>query len=526
MFKKILFLLLFLFILVHGAWGIDTEKGVVYYNAWEMDKVEDIAHGLLTKGSLKADEEWFLGLFYFYNGNYEKATYHLGNASHKDSKNKKWSDFYTFVKATGEITRDFYTYESEHFILRLDGKDIILADYALSALEKGYWEVGRDLECFPSRKVLVEIYPSSEDFNLASSLSKRDMEVSGAIGICKFNRLMAVSPRCLAFGYRWLDTLVHEYTHFVVNIKSNGKCPLWLHEGIAKNEERRWISNEKRNYLIPVYSSLLKEALDNDEMISFDRMSPSLVKLDTQKEVTLAYAQVATAVDYMVSFYSIGILPEILTELKENDDYKKVIEKLLGKKYSRFQKDWLKFIESMNLTIIPGIMMDSLKIKVTDADYEMEEYLKGELRIYIRLGDRFKKKGKLKIALHEYEKALKSHPYNPVILNRIGKIYFAMDDLIKAEESFKKAIQMNPNYVSSYTNLGDLYFYRRDFTRALDNYQESNRINPFNPSIHKNMGLIYYSNDKEKALREWQIAEKLTPRDLELKGWLMNLKGK
>lgn len=524
MVKKTLFLLLFSLILVDGAWGTDVDKGVVYYNSWEMDKVEDIAEGLLTKGSLEADEEWFLGLFYFYSGNYEEALYYLENASGKDSKNKRWSDFYTFVKATREVTRDFHTYESEHFILRLDEKDIILVDYALDALEKGYWEVGRDLEYFPTGKVLVEIYPSSEDFNVVSGLSKRDMEVSGAIGICKFNRLMAVSPRCFAFGHRWLDTIVHEYVHYVINKKSNGKTPLWLHEGIAKFEEKRWISNKRRDYLIPVYGNLLKETLDNGQMISFERMSPSLVKLDTQREVTLAFAEVASAVDYMVSFHGISILAEILDELKRNEDYKIVIQKLLRKEYKRFEKDWLKFIESMNLTVIPGIMIQSLKIKVTDADYEMEEYLKGELKIYVRLGDRFKKKGKLLVALKEYEKALKLHPYNPVILNRMGKIYFATDDLIKAEESFKKAIQMNPNYVSSYTNLGDLYFYRRDFTRALDNYQESNRINPFNPSIHKNMGLIYYSTDKEKALAEWQIAEKLNPRDLEIKGWMMNLK--
>ena len=77
MLKKILFLLLLLFTLVQGAWGTDTKREVVYYNSWEMDKVEDIAHGLIAKGSLVADEEWFLGLFYFYKGNYEKATYYM-----------------------------------------------------------------------------------------------------------------------------------------------------------------------------------------------------------------------------------------------------------------------------------------------------------------------------------------------------------------------------------------------------------------------------------------------------------------
>ncbi|MFH1238482.1 MAG: tetratricopeptide repeat protein, partial [bacterium] len=408
------------------------------------------------------------------------------------------------------------------FILRLDKKDEILAGYALEALEKGYQAVGQDLAYFPERKVLVEIYPTSEDFNFTSSLSKRDMETSGAIGICKFNRLMIVSPRCLAFGFRWLDALVHEYTHFVVNRKSNIRCPLWLHEGIARFEEKRWFSGNRRDYLTPVDSSLLKQALDDHKMISFEKMSPSLVKLESQREVALAFAEVASAVDYLATAYRPQILPEILEKLKENPDYKTVIAELINNSYKKFEEGWLNFIKEMNLTVTPGIILESFKIKDDKIDYEAQVYLDVRLADSMRLGDMFHQRGKLEIALEQYKKALKLQPYNPVVLNRLGKTCAELNDFKQAEAAYKEAIKMNPNYVTSYTNLGDLYFCAKDTVGALANYQKSNCLNPFNPAIHKNMGLIYYQTERQKAIEEWKVAAGLDPRDLELQGWLMN----
>jgi hypothetical protein len=41
-------------------------------------------------------------------------------------------------------------------------------------------------------------------------------------------------------GYPWLDTLAHEYTHFIVSRVSHNTVPIWFHEGLAKFEERRW----------------------------------------------------------------------------------------------------------------------------------------------------------------------------------------------------------------------------------------------------------------------------------------------
>ena len=104
-------------------------------------------------------------------------------------------------------------------------------------------------------KVRVEIFPDTRAFFYASTLSARDIEVSGAVGVTQFNKLMLLSPRALVYGYRWLDSISHEYMHYLIVKLTANKAPIWFHEGLAKYEETRWRSGP--SYLSPLYQNLL-----------------------------------------------------------------------------------------------------------------------------------------------------------------------------------------------------------------------------------------------------------------------------
>src|SRR6202011_3245409 len=107
------------------------------------------------------------------------------------------------------------------------GKDSLLASYALEALEKAWAALGDDFGSRPSEPVRVEIYPEVSDLARVSPLTLKEIETSGTIALCKYNRLMIVSPRALVHGYPWLDTLAHEYTHFIVSRLSRNTVPIW-----------------------------------------------------------------------------------------------------------------------------------------------------------------------------------------------------------------------------------------------------------------------------------------------------------
>ena len=108
---------------------------------------------------------------------------------------------------------------------------------------------------------------------------------------------MVVTPRATLFGYPWMDTLAHEYTHLVVSRMSHDKVPVWLQEGLARFEQTRWRRPPEARS--PATEHLLATALKKGRLITFDEMHPSMAKLPSQEAAALAFAEVYTLVGWM-----------------------------------------------------------------------------------------------------------------------------------------------------------------------------------------------------------------------------------
>jgi len=516
-------------------------EGERYLNQWNVEKAMELAQKAVLEKPEKADSFRLLGLSYFYQGIYDKGVQYLRTASLMEPRNEELKRLLYFVEGTKEITEEFDDYSSEHFILRLANRDNLLADYALPALERMYEEIANDFGYFPKEKVLVEVYPTTEAFTHASSLSPEQIEISGAIGICKFNRIMIISPRCLAYGYRWLDALAHEFIHYLIARITGLDIPLWLNEGLAKYGETRWRVQEP-NYLIPLYRNSLSRASKERRWIDFLKMRKGMPTLNSREEVILAFAEVSLAVDYLLRYHGKEKLNHFLEELGKapwkggegnfetvDEHWDKLFGKFFGTGQEQFQSVLRKFLEEMNLAESLGVAPDSFKLlkeggKELD---ELEDYVDVGARGHVRLGDIYCQRGRFNVALVEYEKGLRIEPNNHIILNKIAKTYIALGKFEEAEKSFKKSLEANPNYGPTYTNLATLHFTQERLDLALENYEESNEINPFNPLIHKYMGLIHYRLGEEvEAKREWTIAQRLLPGDIEVDSWLLEMERK
>ena len=514
--------------------------GERYLSQWNVREAMRLAQKAVLEKPERADSFRLLGLSYFYQGSYDKAAEHLKTASLMEPRNEERKKLFSFVQGTKEIAEEFTEYSSEHFILRLADRDEPLVDYALQALEKGYEQIGDDLNYFPEEKVLVEIYSKNEAFTQASSLSQEQIEISGAIGICKFNRIMIISPRCLVYGYRWLDALAHEFIHYLVAKITGLNIPLWLNEGLAKYYETRWRVKEP-NYLIPIYKNAISVALREKTWIDFRKMHRGMPTLGSRQEVVLAFAEVSQAVDYLLRNQGREKLIHFMEELgragwKAEEGKFEIVEKHWDELFRQFfsidqegfQSALKEFVEGMNLEEVPGIALDSFKLKEERKEVdELEEYVGVGARGHVRLGDIYRQRGRFDVALIEYEKGLRKEPNNHIILNKMGTTYSALGKFREAEESFKKSLQVNPNYEPTYTTLATLYLNQERLKPALENYQESNQINPFNPLIHKCMGLIHYRlGEAGEAKREWAIARRLVPDDIEVDSWLLEMERK
>ena len=217
------------------------KRGEELLDAWHIAQAEELAAQALKEDPKSTAALDFDARVKFYQGRYSDALAVVERSLAIDSSNQRRQALKLFAQLTVDVHKSLKRYESAHFILFLDEKrDGILAPLALDTLEKSYQATGAELGYYPKEKVRVEIAPDATSFNAISTLSLRDIEETGAVGICKFNKLMIISPRALSFGYRWLDSMSHEYQHYAIVALSNNQAPIWLHEGMARFYETRW----------------------------------------------------------------------------------------------------------------------------------------------------------------------------------------------------------------------------------------------------------------------------------------------
>lgn len=486
---------------------------------WDGDEAYRLARTVLEQTPQHTQALALLTKASFYRGEYLEAAKWAERWAVAEPANDYAEGWKAFAEQTAWAVQDFTVYTSPHFILKLhEERDGILADYALAALEKAFEYLGRDLGYRPSTPVRIEIFPDHERFHAASSLSKRDIEVAGAVGICKFDKVMVLSPRVLLRGYRWLDALVHEYVHYVIVKLSDDHAPIWIHEGVAKHEESRWRSPTSL-YLNPVNRTLLAEALRTGEFVTFDQMEPSLVRLETPQQVQLAYAEAASAVEFILSQVGYAGLREIFLDMARTGTHgaKGPIERVLGLSFARFEERWKSFLQAKQLTPVPGVQLAQFKVvEQGDRDedkLEQEALQSATVERDLALGDLMRQRGRLDGAVYYYERARKTRPDAPFVLNKLARSLLLAQRPQDAVPHLQHALEISPDYGTSHAVLGDAYRLLGSLEKARDHYEQAVQINPFDPMPHRYLTELYQQmGETEAAQREAHIVRRLVGR--------------
>jgi tetratricopeptide (TPR) repeat protein len=451
----------------------------------------------------------------FHRGDYQESLNLMKLAMEVAGEDDTRRGYALLTEETINVLVPFRRYETPHFVILLDEKqDGIRMDYLTDALEKTYQIMAQQYGFRPKEKVRVELFPDAKAFYLASTLSVRDIEVTGAVGLTKFNKLQFLSPKALVYGYRWLDAISHEYMHYLIVKLTSNKAPIWFHEGLAKYEETRWRNGP--SYLSPLYQTLLARALVDKKLIGFDRMEPSLVQLEKPEDVQLAYAQAASAIEFIIAKAGHEQLREIMKRMANatTRGASEAIREVLGLQFPEFEEKWREYLASKELKTVDGVVLHRYKVKEGRADeqrLDMEEIKSLVARSRAHLGDRLKERGRISAAVLEYRRAMAETRDSVPIMDRLSS---ALIDLGRDEEALdilKRVKEISPDHPTPYTQLGQIYLKLKDFKKAREAFEDSIQINPFNPEAHLGMANAYEMlGDQSGATKEREIAWKLT----------------
>ena len=426
--------------------------------------------------------------------------------------------YLTLARATREVTKDDAVAEGEHFVVaHPKGKDEVLVPYLLEALEAQRAALEKDLGWAPSRKVRVEILNGVRELARLSTLTEQEIRTSGTIAICKFDKLMIVSPKALLQGYDWLDTAAHEYTHYVVTRRTRNETPIWLHEGLAKWSESRW-RGEGGESFSPFSAALLRDALARNDLVTFAQMHPSMAKLPSQERAALAFAEVTLAVEYLVKKGGAPLVNRVLDLVAAGRGAEAAVAEALGVPFERFLADWKRYLAARPLPKGGEHVLAMLRFKDDPrkaGDWaEWAEIQDPRARGFARLGELFRERGKWTAARIEYGKAVRKVGLRIAILADQYAIAAMMSDApAEAERVLSEALVWNPDHAALHVHLSRVLVARKEYAAARTHLVLANRQDPFDPEIHAGLATALKAlRDPGGASREKRFAEILRNR--------------
>ena len=490
-----------------------VDKASRLMSKWQIGEAGELIDEMAREHSGTPGVQFVQARYDFLKGRYEKALSRIDQLLHNTRSKGDWKRFKKLVENTHDVTKDYekYTSENGRFEIYVEpGSDRVLVPYASKALEKAYEAIGEELGYRPETPIRVEVYPETATLAKVSGLTNEEIRTSGTIALCKYNRLMITSPKALLRGYGWVDTLVHEYIHYVINHRTGNGVPIWMHEGLAKFLEHRWRGPEA-HHLPPSTEHMLKKRLEKNDLISFEAMHPSMAKLPSQEDAATAFAEVFTVMEYLHEKKGSSAFRQLLDAIPEADGAQAAFEKVVGKDFSQFEREWKAYLRTRNTREYPEEYGYKNKLVFKDDNKSadnIEDLEQPKAKDHMKLGEMLQAKNRYGAAVVQYRKAIRlTDSPNPRLrtrlaqsLTRTGKPNEALDELEPVRKFY-------PSYVTVWIELGKASLKSGQPRKAEEYLLEAARINPYDPEVHELLAKVYDATKRRKlAERERKFA--------------------
>jgi Flp pilus assembly protein TadD len=405
---------------------------------------------------------------------------------------------------TEAVTHGFVELRSEdgrYRILHAPGTDRFVAHDALAILRAVDEGLIAELGVRHPGPLRLEILPTASALSRVSSLSVEDIERTGTIALCKWDRLMITSPRALAHGYPWADTIGHEAVHLVLSRATEDQAPVWMQEGYARFLERRWRGGPPTMHLDPGSQALLVERATNDTLIPFERLHPSIAMLPSAEDAALAFAQVSTFVASFYEAHGAEGLRDVAHRVRQGQDARQAFAEAAGEPFDSLEGRWR---DSVARLVAPADAppVPHLSLRHGDAEPDDSEEVSAEdARRFVRLGDLLWTSQRYLAASMEYGQAHEAAPRDPIVASRLGRSAVQAGDGQRAIDALAPLREMSGEYEPLLSNLASAYALVGDTARARDAAVEATRVNPFDPEPHCTLSTVGTDDEADLAFQ-------------------------
>jgi tetratricopeptide (TPR) repeat protein len=479
----------------------DVIKAARFLQSARLDEARALLVDLQKRAPDSNEVRWLEAELAFQSGDYAAALERLDDVP-DDAVDGLVGQTRKLVASTQAVTEGFAEQVSPggHFLIRYaPGPDATIAGLAGEVLDRAWETIGEDLGLKPADPIRVELLAAPADLAKVSPLTETDIETTGTIALSKYNKLMVVSPRATIFGYPWMDTLAHEYTHLVVSRISHDTVPVWLQEGLARFQQTRW-HRPPTLQLSATEQALLGAALRKGRLISFDEMHPSMAKLPSQEAAALAYAEVYTLVGWMHGKVGYAGIREALTTQRDGKSARRAVAEALGMSWGAVEKEWRAHLKVGDTKARAGKPIRFAKGGVDSENVGIEQ-VNVRARKFARLGGMLRARGQFEAASIEYEKALASGP-EPFVAGKLARTLIELGRYDRAIELATPLVAADDHDAVAAVTLGLARAARKEWPEAIAAFELALGVSPFDPTTRCGLADAYAQTSDARATRE------------------------
>lgn len=395
------------------------------------------------------------------------------------------SEMLALYRGAADVTDGFARATSgdgRYVVQYAPGRDAVLVPYAMQVLRRMDEALQEELAYTHPGPIRLEIYGSADQLASVSTLTVANIERTGTIALCKWDRLMVTSPRALLRGYPWMDTIAHEMVHLYLARQSRDRAPVWIQEGVAKLLERRWRKPEARAHLTPAVRGLVDRALEDDALIPFEQLHPSIALLPSQEDAALAFAQVSTFLESYVRRHGRQTLRDAIARIRRGTDARIALGEAASQSFASLEEGWREDLEGRTREEAPEFR--SMRFRNGDeTEGELAE-IREAARRKVRLGDLLWSRRRYGAAAREYGEALEAAPQDPIIASRLARSALAAGNTEEALNAIRPVVRRHPEHAPARALLASVLRRQGAPEAARHHARLAVALNPFDPRPH------------------------------------------
>jgi hypothetical protein len=226
------------------------------------------------------------------------------------------------------VESEFSQGESVHFTLHYEGHQTseTLRAQILQALEADYDDLVRDLGNPPRDNILVTLYTEQAFFDVTHAPTWSGAMNDGKLRI-PINGLSSVTPELA-------HVLKHELAHSFITQLSGGRCPPWLHEGIAQLLEPKSLGAAGRQ---------LAQLFKAQHNIPLNVLEGSFLQF-SGAQAYVAYAESLAAVSYINDSYGMSDVQRILQRISQGSSTEAALRATIHSDYGQIESELTRYL--------------------------------------------------------------------------------------------------------------------------------------------------------------------------------------